>query len=138
MSYLDWPRIHLGGTFFTDPSTVNNDPSHYDPDNTRPSPWQDPKGLHRFKFVDVRVQGALDQNGNFVDSDPVIGIPANSTDQPSAAKIADLDVYQQGVPTIFGFQLQLSLSAAINIVGAMDPCCCNGLWWQRVLPTRGW
>ena len=57
MSYLDWPRIHLGG-FFTDPSTVNNDPDHYKADNTRPSPWQDPKGLHRFKFVDVKVQVA--------------------------------------------------------------------------------
>jgi hypothetical protein len=138
MSYLDWPRIHLGGTFFTDPSTVNNDPDHYKADNTRPSPWQDPKGLHRFKFVDVKVQGAIDQNGNFLDSDPVIGIVANSTDQPSAAKIVDLDVYQQGVSTIFGFQLQLSFSGSVNIVGTMDPCCVNGLWWQRVLPTRGW
>lgn len=138
MSYLNRPRINLGGTFFTDPSTVNNNPSHYNEDVARPSPWQDPKGLHRFRFVDVKVQGAIDNQGNFVASDPVIGITANSTDQPSAAKIADLDVYQQGVPTIFGFQLQLSLSATVNIVGAMDPCCCNGLWWNRVLPTRGW
>ena len=142
MSYLDWPRIHLGGTFFTDPSTVNNDPSHYDQAVTRPSPWQDPKGLHRFKFVDVKVQAALDQNGVFVEHDPIIGAIANSTDQPSAAKIADLDVYQQGVPTIFGFALQISFSNNLdqqfNVVGAMDPCCCNGLWFQRVLPTRGW
>ncbi len=138
MSYLDRPRIYLGGTFFTDPSTVNNDPSHYDEDVTRPSPWQNPKGLHRFKFVDVKVQGAIDDQGLFVESDPVLGVTANSTDQPSAAKIADLDVYQQGVPTIFGFTLQISVNSDVNIVGAMDPCCCNGLWFQRVLPTRGW
>jgi hypothetical protein len=138
MSYLDLPRIHLGGTFFTDPSTINNDPSHYEADVTRPSPWQNPKGLHRFKFVDVKVQAAIDANGIFVDRDPVLGVVANSTDRPSAAKIVDLDVYQQGVPTIFGFTLQISLSGDVNIVGSMDPCCCNGLWFQRVLPTRGW
>ncbi len=142
MSYLDWPRIHLGGTFFTDPSTINNDPSHYDESVTRPSPWQDPKGLHRFKFVNVKVLAAIDQNGAFVEQDPVIGGTANSTDQPSAAKIVDLDVYQQGVSTIYGFTLQISftnsLAEQFNIVGAMDPCCCNGLWFQRVLPTRGW
>ena len=56
------------------------------------------------------------------------GIAANSTDQPSAAKIANLDVYQQGVPTIFGFQLQLSLSATVNIVGAMDHPFNHLLW----------
>ena len=88
MSYLDWPRIHLGGTFFTDPSTVNNDPSHYDEDVTRPSPWQNPNGLHRFKFVAVKVLGAIDQNGAFVTHDPVIGATANSTDKPSAAKVS--------------------------------------------------
>jgi hypothetical protein len=63
-----------------------------------------------------------------VASDQVIGIAANSTDQPSAAKIANLDVYQQGVPTIFGFQLQLSLSATVNIVGAMDHPFNHLLW----------
>ena len=29
MSYLNRPRINLGGTFFTDPSTINNNPAHY-------------------------------------------------------------------------------------------------------------
>jgi hypothetical protein len=138
MSYLDWPRIHIGGAFFTDPSTVNNDPAHYKEDVTRPSPWQEPNGLHRFQFVDVKVLGAVDADGKFVEKDPIIGVTANSTDLPTPAKIVDLDVYQQGVSTIFGFQLQLSFSALVNLIGTMDPCCCNGLWWNRVLPTRGW
>ena len=138
MSYMHWPRVHLGGVFFTDPSTVNNDPAHYKAEITQPAPWQDSNGLHRFQFVDVRVLGAIDAGGVFLESDPILGAAANSVDTPSSAKIVDLDVYQQGVPTIFGFQLGLSVSALVTLVGAMDPCCCNGLWWNRVLPTRGW
>ena len=30
MTYLGCPRLHFAGTFFADPSTVNNDPAHYD------------------------------------------------------------------------------------------------------------
>lgn len=31
MSYLDVPRIHFGGLFFTNPSTINNYDGSYDP-----------------------------------------------------------------------------------------------------------
>jgi hypothetical protein len=138
MSYLDLPRVHLNGTFFADPSTVNNDPSHYEVDVTRPSPWQNPNGLHRFKLLDVKVTSAIDANGNFVEQDPLLGVAVTSTDKPTAAKIVDLDVYQQGVSTIFGFTLQINVNNDVNLIGKMDPCPANGLWFQRVLPTRGW
>jgi hypothetical protein len=138
MSYLDLPRVHLNGTFFKDPSTVNNDPSHYDEDVTRPSPWQNPNGLHRFKFLDVKVTAAIDAGGNFVEHDPLLGVAVSSTNKPSAAKIVDLDVYQQGVSTIFGFTVKISVNNDVHLIGAMDPCPANGLWFQRVLPTRGW
>lgn len=137
MSYLDLPRLHLLGTFFADPSTVNNDPEHYDTDETKPSPWQNPMGLHRFRFVDVKVNAALDAEGGFVESDPILGAIASSTDLPSAAKLVDLDVYQQGVSTIYGFQLQLAIGDAV-LVGTLDTCAVNNLWFQRVLPSRGW
>jgi hypothetical protein len=138
MSYLDLPRIHLLGTFFTDPSTVNNDPSHYNPGVEQPSPWQTPMGLHRFMFVDVKVNAAVDARGDFVEQDMLLGAMTLSTDTPSAAKIVDLDVYQQGVPTIYGFGLKISASSDVHLVGALDPCAANGLWFTRVLPTRGW
>ncbi len=138
MSCMRWPRFHLGGAFFTVPSTVVNDAALYKEEVTRPSPWQDPKGLYRFRFVDVKALGAVDADGGFVDNDPIIGATANSLNLPTPAKIVDLDVYQQGVSTIFGFQLQLSFSALVNLIGSMEPCCCNALWWNRVLPTRGW
>ncbi len=30
MSYLGYPRLHFSGRFQADPSTVNNDPAHFD------------------------------------------------------------------------------------------------------------
>ncbi len=53
MSYLDLPRFTISGNFYTDPSTVDNDPSHYDPSCTNPAPWQDPGGTHSFSFQDL-------------------------------------------------------------------------------------
>ena len=53
MSYLDLPRISFMGSFYTDPSTMGHDPSHYDPNGTDPSPWQDPGGFHYFAFSDL-------------------------------------------------------------------------------------
>ena len=136
MSYLDIPRIHFGGRFFTDPSTVNNDPTHFDPAVTTPSPWQNPNGQHRFQFRDCLIRSAMGTNG-FVTSDPIIGSPIVSTDQPDPARIVDLDVYQQSVPTIYGLQLQITVGSQ-SIVGTLDPAVLNLVWFNSVLPTRSW
>jgi hypothetical protein len=137
MSYLDVPRIHLAGKFFTDPSTVNNDPKHYDPACDRPSPWQEPNGQHRFQLRDCNVRSVIMADGPSSD-DPLIGATVATTDTPSTAKIVDIDVYQQGVPTIYGLQLQITLANGISVTGNMDPAVLNGLWINAVLPTRSW
>jgi hypothetical protein len=137
MSYLDIPRIHLAGRFFTDPSTVNNDPTHYNPDCAVPSPWQEPDGQHRFQLRDCTIRSAVDTNG-FVNNDAVIGASFESTDIPDPARIVDLDVYQQGVPTIIGMQISITLPNGQSILGNMDPAVLNGLWFNSVLPTRSW
>jgi hypothetical protein len=138
MCHLDVPRLHFSGRFFTDPSTVNNDPTHYDPANTRPSPWQEPRGRHWFRLVDCFVRSARDALGVTPASDPVIGAPLESTDTPSPAKIVDLDVYVQGVPTIFGLELRLPLPDGKAIVGTVERPTLNDVWFNAVLPTRGW
>jgi hypothetical protein len=138
ISYFDLPRIHLLGTFFTDPSTVNNDPSHYDSAVDRPSPWQSPNGLHRFMFVDVKVNAATDANGEFVQQDALLGAQVTTNDSPSAAKLVDLDVYQQAVPTIFGLGINIAIAPGVVLAGFVDPVPSNGLRFTRVLPTRGW
>lgn len=126
------------GTFFADPSTVNNDPSNYKTDVTQPAPWQAPNGLHRFMFVDVKVNSAVDEHGEFLEQDPLLGAKVVSTDKPTPAKIVDLDVYQQSVPMIYGLSLQINVADEVTLTGTLDPCAANGLRFSRVLPTRGW
>ncbi|WP_296700658.1 hypothetical protein [Algoriphagus sp.] len=136
MSYLSYPRINFYGRFFTDPSTVNNDPTHYEVANTVPSPWQNPKGLHKFQLQDCSVVSAIGKDGEV--QDPIVGLPFVTTDQPSAAKIADIDVYQQGVPTIYGMEVSIPISDGVSLTGLIDAAVLNQLWWVAVLATRSW
>jgi hypothetical protein len=137
MSYLDVPRIHIAGRFFTDPSTINNDPTHYKEDNTTPSPWQNPVGQHRFQLKDCTVRSVVDAQG-LNHTDKIVAAALQTTDTPSPAKIVDLDVYQQGVPTIYGLRVQIALDNEVFILGTADPATLNQMWWNSVLPTRSW
>lgn len=157
MSYLDLPRIHFCGRFFTDPSTVNNDPAHYDPSATNPSPWQTPLGQHRFELLDCLITSAYGPNGNSP-NDPLVGTPIcsvvskaptpdHSTQKVAAvpsnapsngpAKIVDIDVYQQGISGIYGLNITLNVGA-LAITGTADTATLNQYWTNCVLPTRSW
>ncbi len=138
MSYLDFPRFSFAGQFFTDPSTVDNDPQHYEPSVTNPSPWQEPMGLHYFQFRNCQVVNAWDDQGVSQPEDGLVGLEVLTTDVPSPAKIVDLDVYQQGVSTIFGLQMKFTLADGSTFVGNIDPCSLNSSWFNAVLPERGW
>jgi hypothetical protein len=157
MSYLDVPRFNIGGRFYAYPSTVNNDPTHYKVENTNPSPWQTPNGDHNFKFVDCLVKSAMDPNGPLSD-DPIIAASINTVEdqntmnlvsdngngtgrpkpKPIVGKLVDIDVYQQGVPTIFGMQFIITLADGGTVKGTMDPATLNQLWWLSVQATRNW
>ena len=153
MSYLDIPRIHFGGRFFTDPSTVNNDPTHYNPDVTNPSPWQTPNGQHRFEFYNCNVRSVMGPAG-YIASDSIIGsaitsvisVESGDSTKPIAgaskagkgpARIVDLDVYQQGISTIYGLQITIN-AGSDSITGIVDPPSLNNAWFNAVLPTRSW
>lgn len=164
MSYLDPPRLNFIGKFFTDPSTVNNDPTHYIPSETRPSPWQMPEGNHYFEFRSCSVTSAIMPDGP-LSNDPIIGtkvqtvvsevpppvpkpattLAADASVQPMAglinpnspAKIVDLDVYQQAVTQIFGLRITLNVGETY-ITGFVDPPTLNCVWFNAVLPKRGW
>lgn len=139
MSYLDLPRIAITGQYFTDPSTIDNDPAHYEPDCTRPSPWQEPDGKHEFKLMNCSIRSALDISGNSSPPDAdIIGAAVSTTDSPKAAKIADLDVYQQNVPTIYGMSIKIEFNDNTVLIGKMDQAALNGLQFTSVLPTRGY
>ncbi len=138
MSYLDVPRLHFAGTFFTDPSTMDNDPQHYEVACLNPSPWQDPNGCHHFRLVNCTIRSALDQTGaSFADA-AVIGAAVQSTDQPAPAKLADLDVYQQGVSSIFGLNVKIAFNDGTSLVAPLDAAVLNGAMFNVVLPQRSW
>lgn len=143
MSYLDIPRIHFAGRFFTDPSTVNNDPTHYEPDVTAPSPWQNPDGKHLFQLRNCSITSAVGPSG-FVENDSVIGADFETNDQPDLlplgshpARIVDIDVYQQNISTIYGMQVKLTVGEDF-IIGMVDPVSLNLCWFNAVLPSRSW
>src|SRR5215510_4820478 len=83
MSYLDFPRIHFSGLFFTGPSTINNvtqnytpsvqlesGPNQYDP---KVALWN-PMGVAQWWLEECTVLSAVGPAGIAVDpSDPVIG-----------------------------------------------------------------
>ena len=152
MSFLQVPRLHMIGGFWTDPSSVNNDPVHYDPTSGPPSPWQMPAGNHYFKFQNCTICTVLDDQGNPVTNDPVLGAPFVSTDlyvtppmgqatspiPPCPAKIVDIDVYQQGVSTLYGIQIQLTVGGQTITGNLSTPPSLNSTWFGHVLPTRGW
>ena len=59
MSYLDVPRIHFGGAFFTGPATMNNVETNYLP-GAELNPVWNPTGVNLFYFQGCQVLSTVD------------------------------------------------------------------------------
>ena len=124
MTYLGYPRLHFAGAFQADPSTVNNDPAHFDdatfqarfqqpetgsqPDQM--NGWWNPRGTGAWRLRDCRVTSVLYSDGSSAASalaDPIVGGTLAGADDRVSAKIVDLDPEQQMVSEIWGLQLRL-------------------------------
>ena len=99
MSYLNQLRLHFAGKFQAAPSTVNNDPTHYDNVNFKPEfqqePWN-PRGDADWRLIGCRVKAAWHADGTAAGSDNLIltCLVADS-DRQVAAKLMCLDSQQQ-------------------------------------------
>ncbi|HWE38404.1 MAG TPA: hypothetical protein VG406_17665 [Isosphaeraceae bacterium] len=117
MSYLHPPRLHFSGRFQASPSTVNNDPVHYDNDRFRPefqlrqngrgrdqwNGWWNPDGDGAWRLIGCRVTAALMPDGRPAgQDDPVLWCLVADSDRAVAAKIVDLDPEQQLASQIWG------------------------------------
>src|SRR5687767_14051299 len=108
MTYLGYPRLHFAGAFQADPSTVNNDPAHFDdatfqarfqqpetgsqPDQM--NGWWNPRGTGAWRLRDCRVTSVLYSDGSSAASalaDPIVGGTLAGADDRVSAKIVDLD-----------------------------------------------
>lgn len=125
MDTLWAPRLVFSGQFQADPSTVNNDPEHFNSAKFRsnyqlPGPdvvngWWNPHGTGAWRFRDCRVTQVVYADGTSTDDpnvDSVIGLSLNDADQQVEGKIVDLDSEQQMVSEIWGFQVLLGQSEA--------------------------
>lgn len=120
MSYLNVPRLHFAGKFQADPSTVNNDPEHF---NTAAfqsnydlsgqgatNGWWNPAGTGAWRLYGCKVKMVTYKDGTTCDDatvDPVIGLSVTAADARVAGKIVDLDPQQQMVSQLWGFQINL-------------------------------
>ena len=146
MSYLDVPRIHFGGLFFTNPNTINNYDGSYNPSvpltnpqggyisnppQGQPSGWN-PLGVAQLYLSECTVLSAVGPGGTAVSGDPIVGAlvesPSPSTPKPmpdgqgdyDIAKMVDLDPDQQGRSAVYGLRIYVTLPDGSGFSGLMS------------------
>ena len=122
MSYLRAPRLIFSGNFQADPSTVNNDPEHFDSANFDPNyqqageenGWWNPNGTAAWRLKNCFVTRVIYSDGTTCDDpnvDPIVGTPVLDDAANREAKIVDLDSEQQLTSQIWGLKVFIVPSA---------------------------
>ncbi|HEX5883803.1 MAG TPA: hypothetical protein VFY67_04600 [Pyrinomonadaceae bacterium] len=139
MSYLDVPRLHFSGLFFTGPSTVNNRITNYQPNTPleqsgvyRPNAGWNPLGVAQWWLEECTVLSAVDSTGAPVSasSDTVIGAAVQSPGPKTPmsdgqggyydiAKMVDLDVQQQIRSALYGVRIAVILPNQAGFSGLL-------------------
>lgn len=127
MSYLGFPRLHFSGRFQANPSTVNNDPAHFNdatfrPHDQLPGPgatngWWNPRGTGSWTIGGCAVRSVCYRDQSFCDDpnvDAVVGMGLHAAEARVSAKLVDLDPEQQMVSEIWGLQLNLGELDGVN------------------------
>jgi len=161
MSYLDLPRIHFGGLFFTNPDTINNRISNYDPQVklTNPDGSYLPRagwnavGVAQLWLAECSVLSVAGPAGTLVTdaaADPVIGAavesPSPSTPKKTAdgkgfqdiAKMVDLDPAQQGRSAVYGLRIYVTLAGGAGFSGLMSVPMLQELNGRMALQIGSW
>ncbi|MGH9160993.1 MAG: ferritin-like domain-containing protein [Vicinamibacteraceae bacterium] len=142
MSYLDLPRMVFAGRFQADPSTVNNDPHHFDAATFRsnyqlPGPgmsdgWWNPQGTGAWRLFDCSVRAVYYRDGTSCDDpniDPTVGLSVSGSRSRAEAKLVDLDPEQQMVSEIWGLQILLGgAGAALAFSSDFDVTPFSDIW----------
>lgn len=138
MSYLDVPRLHFSGLFFTGPSTVNNRIANYNPNTPleqggvyQPVAGWNPLGVAQWWLEECTVLSAVGSTGAAVpSSDTVIGAAVQSPGPKTPmsdgtggyydiAKMVDLDVQQQIRSALYGVRIAVILPNGAGFSGLM-------------------
>lgn len=148
MSYLNALRLHFAGQFQANPSTVNNDPAHFDNatwndsyqklQGAHPNGWFNPQGDAAWRLLGCQVTSAWMPSGSTPSqavpaSDPVLSCIVADSDGRVPAKIADLDSEQQLVSEIWGLQVRIAdATGAMLMRGDFAPAAFMDLWDRAV------
>jgi hypothetical protein len=166
MSYLGPLRLHFAGRFQAAPSTVNNDPTHFDTAKFLPSfqkletasslnGWWNPRGDADFRLINCSVTSAFLADGSpALDDDPVRQSMIADSDRAAPAKMVDLDSCQQLVTMLFGLEIRVAERTGATLAGgAFEPAAFFDIWnrapgrnvdvsacayWQSVLTGVEW
>lgn len=131
MSYLDPPRFHFSGQFFSNPSTINNDPANFGP--AIGNEGFDRAGFHFFLLQNCKVKTAFDKTGAAAGGDALIGGTVETTSTPVTAKLVDLDPQFQTGSQIWGAQIKVSEAAGGgSVTGTLVVPSLRDLWMERV------
>jgi hypothetical protein len=121
MSYLNPVRLHFMGKFQAAPSTVNNDPVHFDNETFLPSyqerqvssgppsaGWWNPQGDATWRLIDCGITTAwIGGDIPAPKDDAIYSCLVADSDRTVAAKLVDLDPEQQLVSEIWGMQVRI-------------------------------
>lgn len=119
MSYLNPLRLHFSGQFLAAPSTVNNDPTHYDNATFKPeyqqrskgpnaNGWWNPGGDANWRLIGCKVASVHMPDGTAAPADdPVFSFLIADSDTRVAGKMADLDPEQQLVSELWGVEVRI-------------------------------
>jgi hypothetical protein len=149
MSYLNTPRLTFAGKFQADPSTVNNDVTHFDNANFKPSyqeygpgatnGWWNPDGTGNWRFIDCVVTSVTYKDGSSTSDpalDPVIGMSIMDANTRVAGKIVDLDPQQQSVSELWGLIVRIWDGEKNLMKSNFKPIAFNNIWWIRSLTQQ--
>ena len=137
MSYLDLPRLHFSGLFFTGPSTINNIIQNFDPSvplENQAGQFQqnagwNALGVAQWWLEECKVLSAVGSNGAAVaGTDAIIGAevlsPSPKTPMSDGqggfydiAKMVDLDPDQQGRSALYGVRISVTLPNGAGVQG---------------------
>ncbi|MCV9933950.1 hypothetical protein OIU80_16830 [Flavobacterium sp. LS1R47] len=145
MSYLNVPRLTFSGQFQADPSTVNNDPTHFNNETFetkyqnygqgQENGWWNPDGTGNWRFIGCKITSVTYQDGTSTDNpllDPIIGMSVMDTDARTAGKIVDLDTQQQMVSELWGFIVRIVSNEGNTLVkGDYEVAAFTNIWFSR-------
>jgi len=150
MSYLHSPRLVFSGQFQADPSTVNNDPTHFDNTTFQPNyqdygkgqnnGWWNPDGTGNWRLIGCQVVSITYKDGSTTNDpsiDPIIGLSLTDTDSRVAGKIVDLDSQQQMVSELWGVIVRLVSGDTNLFIGDYQTAAFTNIWMTRSPALRG-